>query len=82
MNYLTPERKGSRKKIQKILQVHTVKSTVKISSIFVAFLENMNFTCIKNAQCAHERRMPKEIDVNEVSCSHNGIKVVMKSILK
>ena len=24
--------------------LHTVKSTVKISSIFVAFIENMNFT--------------------------------------
>ena len=27
-----------------VTALHNVKSTVKISSIFVAFLENMNFT--------------------------------------
>ena len=41
-------------KIDKIFTVylhlqHNVKSTVKILSIFVAFLENMNFTMQKEA---------------------------------
>ena len=33
------------KKATKIDQIFTVKSTVKTFSIFVAFLENMNFKC-------------------------------------
>ena len=32
-----------------LIVVVDVKSTVKISPIFVAFLENINFVCQKNA---------------------------------
>ena len=31
-----------------MVQMHNVKAMVKISSIFVAFLENMNFTINEN----------------------------------
>ena len=37
--------------------IHNVKSTVKISSIFVAFLENMNFN---SAAQMHVREEVKE----------------------
>ena len=33
--------------------LHTVKSTVKISTIFVAFLENLNFNSKKNNKVVH-----------------------------
>ena len=53
--------------------LHNVKSTVKISSIFVAFLENMNFN--SQLQSSTFGKIPTLLNIN---LNHNRLKQVKR----